>query len=98
MQDPSTTRAGMVDRLVAHTASAVSSDPDGEWLRFILKRGFIGYEHMSEAQLRSELERCGLVEMIFDDAEDDAELASEGDLIDALASCAGHLGAGKGGV
>jgi hypothetical protein len=93
MKDPPIGRTSMVERLVTHTAAAVSSDPDGEWLRFILKRGFIGYEHMSETQLRNELERCGLIEMAFDDGEDDLEVPGEGELIDELAGCAGDDGA-----
>jgi hypothetical protein len=73
MKDASMGRNVMVDCLVAHTAAAVSSDPDVDWLRFILKRGFIGYEHMSEPQLRNELERSGLMKIVFDDEEDGAE-------------------------
>ena len=82
MKDPSMGRNVMVDRLVAHTAAAVFSDPDIDWLRFILKHGFIGYEHLSETQLRNELERCGLMEIDFDDEEDGPEAAHDSDLVD----------------
>jgi hypothetical protein len=71
MKDASMGRNEMVDRLAAHTAAAVSSDPDIDWLRFILRHGFIGYEHMSKTQLQNELERYGLVESVFDGREED---------------------------
>lgn len=53
-------RGIVLEQLVAHALEAIREDDNDEWLRLILRRGFVGFENMSEPQLRKELEMRGL--------------------------------------
>ncbi len=74
MSGISSSKRNMIDLLVANAVSSVSDDPDGTWLRLILRRGFNGFENMTEVQLRTELQMRGLAGYESQDAEEvDAE-------------------------
>lgn len=83
MQDTIDRRAAL-DQLIAHAIEAIREDGGADWLRLMLRRGFVGFENMPENQLRKELELRGLrapalaEEAVFDsDADDDWEMQRE---------------------
>jgi hypothetical protein len=49
-------RTAAVSRLLAQLLGAAERPAESEWLRLVLRRGFIGFDNMTDAQLRRELE------------------------------------------
>jgi hypothetical protein len=86
-------RQAAVEQLIAHALDAIRSDPEEGWLRLVLRKGFAGFENMSEAQLARELQLRGLQApaetsdddpaTLEDDFSDDWDLSR--DLPDAIA-------------
>jgi hypothetical protein len=54
-------RAAAVSRLLTHALQSIRHADESDWLRLILRRGFIGFEKMTDAQLLRELELRELV-------------------------------------
>lgn len=79
MNAMSTAKRSMIDTLISHAMTAVSDDPEGTWLRLILRRGFTGFENMSEQQLRTELQLRGLADFeVQEEVDADEELDDAG--------------------
>lgn len=79
--------------MIAHALDTIRSDPDEGWLRLILRKGFAGFDNMSEAQLARELQLRGLqppietgddAATLEDDFSDDWDLSR--DLPDGIAA------------
>jgi hypothetical protein len=49
-------RSAAVSRLLTRLLGAAEQPAEIEWLRLVLRRGFVGFDNMTDAQLRRELE------------------------------------------
>jgi hypothetical protein len=49
-------RAAAVSQLLTHALQSIGAPGESDWLRLILRRGFVGFERMTDAQLLRELE------------------------------------------
>ncbi|MFZ5555480.1 MAG: hypothetical protein ACOZDY_01955 [Pseudomonadota bacterium] len=84
-------RQEMIDRLVEAARVATARDESGAGLGALLREGFIGFEKMSEASLRRELQFRGLLD--YDEPElpeaDDGE-STETELMVLLSGMTGN--------
>lgn len=53
-------RQAALEQLIAQALDTIRADADDGWLRLILRRGFAGFENMTETQLARELQLRGL--------------------------------------
>jgi hypothetical protein len=68
-------RAAAVSRLLAHLLGAAERPAESEWLKLVLRRGFVGFDNMTDAQLRRELElrELSVPALALDEALDDED-------------------------
>jgi hypothetical protein len=81
-------RQAAIDQLVDHTLESIHQDPDGELLREMVRRGFFGFEGLTDSRLEAELQMRGLssapLPQTHDDEEAEDEPSDEHEIIDIL--------------
>jgi hypothetical protein len=70
-------RAAAVSQLLAHALQSIGNPGESDWLRLILRRGFVGFEKMTDAQLLRELELRELLPPPLEAESDFEEEAAE---------------------
>ena len=53
-------REAAINQLIDHTLESIHQDPDGELLREMVRRGFLGFEGLTDGGLQAELQMRGL--------------------------------------
>ena len=53
-------REAAINQLIDHTLASIHQDPDGEILREMVRRGFLGFERLTDSRLEAELQMRGL--------------------------------------
>jgi hypothetical protein len=53
-------REAAINQLIEHTLESIHQDPDGQILRAMVRRGFLGFEELTDSRLEAELRSRGL--------------------------------------